>query len=105
LDFRLFYASNLVHFHSEETNFLSLLQERATDDEIRAIDKPIYESMSGIEIVEMLEQLLPPANIFEKKNILEDLKSFNAASFKCAIPQIRKILTQKEAAETLIDEN
>lgn len=105
LDFRIFYAFNLVHFHSEETNFLSLLQERATDDEIRAIDKPIYESMSGLDIVEMLEQLLPPANISEKKNILDDLRSFNAASFKCAIPQIRKILTQREAEEALINEN
>lgn len=96
LDFRAFYASNLIHFYNEETNFLNLLQERATDDEIRAIDKPIYESMSSADIVEMLEQLLPPVNISEKKNILNDLKKFNVDNFECAIPEIRNILTKDE---------
>ncbi len=101
LDFRKFYASNLVHFYDEETSFLSLLQERATDDEIRAIDKPIYQDMSDNDIVEMLERLLPPTNISEKKNILDDLKSFNALNFERALPEIKRILTQKEAAEIL----
>jgi hypothetical protein len=99
LEFRKFYAANLIHFYDEETTFLSLLQERATDDEIRAIDKPIYQSMSDNDIVEMLEQLLPPANIDEKKNILADLKSFNTFNFARALPNIKKLLTQKEAEE------
>jgi len=99
LEFRKFYAANLIHFYDEETTFLSLLQERATDDEIRAIDKPIYQSMSDNDIVEMLERLLPPTNIDEKKNILDDLKSFNAFNFECALPNIKKLLTQKEAEE------
>lgn len=99
LDFRLFYASNLIHFHNEETIFLSLLQERATDDEIRAIDKPIYQGMSSDDIVEMLKRLLPPVNFTEKKNILDDLKCFNSVNFVRAIPEIRKILTKEEAAK------
>ncbi|MFC3908312.1 hypothetical protein ACFORL_04390 [Legionella dresdenensis] len=101
LDFRKFYASNLVHFYKEETSFLSLLQERATDDEIRAIDKPIYQGMSSDEIVEMLKQLLPALNITEKKNILHDLKNFNAANFGTALPEIRKMLSKEEIAELL----
>lgn len=99
LEFRKFYAANLIHFYDEETTFLSLLQERATDDEIRAIDKSIYQSMSNNDIVEMLTQLLPPANIDEKKNILADLKFFNAFNFECALPSIKKLFTQKEAEE------
>lgn len=101
LDFRIFYASNLVHFHREETIFLSLLQERATDNEIKMIDKPIYESMSSADMVEMLKLLLPPTNISEKKNILDDLMSFNPVNFKNAIPEIRKILTKEEVAELI----
>lgn len=99
LDFRIFYAANLTHFHSEETNFLSLLQERATDDEVRAIDKPIYQSMSSSEIIEMIERLLPPTNIFEKKNILDDLRRFNSDNFEYALPKIRDLFTMEEAAE------
>ncbi len=101
LEFRKFYASNLIHFYDEETTFLSLLQERATDAEIRAIDKLIYQDMSDNDIVEMLERLLPPTNLSEKKNILEDLKSFNALNFDFALPKIKKILTQKETEEIL----
>jgi hypothetical protein len=78
-----------------------LLQERATDDEIRAIDKPIYQDMSDNDIVEMLERLLPPTNISDKKNILDDLKSFNTFNFELALPKLKKILTQKEAEEIL----
>src|SRR5262249_10494893 len=99
LDFRIFYASNLAHFHSEETKFLTMLQERATDNEIRAVDKPIYQNMSSSEIVEMLARLFPPINISEKKNLLEDLKNFNSTNFDYALPEIRKILAQEEAAE------
>lgn len=102
LEFRKFYADNLIHFYDEETAFLSLLQERATDAEIRAIDKPIYQDMSDHDMVEMLEQLLPPTNPSEKKNILDDLKSFNALNFELALPRIKKILTQKEAEEILL---
>jgi hypothetical protein len=101
LEFRKYYATNLIHFYNEETTFLNLLQERATDDEIRAIDKTIYQDMSDNDIVEMLEQLLPPTNVSEKKNILDDLKSFNALNFELAIPKIKKILTPKEAEEIL----
>ncbi len=99
LDFRIFFASNLVHFYDEETILLNMLQDRATDDEIRVIDKPIYQNMSSSEIVEMLEFLLPPISFSEKKNILDDLKNFNPINFEGAIPEIRKILTQEEAAE------
>ncbi len=99
LDFKIFYASNLTHFHNEETNFLSMLQERATDDEIRAIDKPIYQHMSSNEIMEMLAGLFPPINLSEKKNILNDLKNFNPVNFECALPEIRKMLTVAEVAE------
>ena len=101
LEFRKFYATNLIHFYEEETTFLSLLQERATDDEVRATDKPIYQDMSDNDIVEMLQRLLPPTNISEKKNILDDLKSFNTFNFELALPKINKILTQKEAEEIL----
>lgn len=100
LDFRHFYALNLAHFNTEETDLLGLLQNRATDDEIRAIDKQIYQSMSSLEIVGMLESLLPPTNISEKKKILEDIKQFNPANFATAIKGIRKILSTKEALET-----
>jgi hypothetical protein len=101
LDFRKFYAANLIHFYDEETTFLSLLQERATDDEIRALDKPIYQAMSDNDILEMLARLLPPTNISEKKNILNDLKSFNPRNFEFALPKIQKTLTSKEVAEIL----
>ncbi|CDZ76132.1 hypothetical protein BN59_00398 [Legionella massiliensis] len=101
LEFRKFHAVNLIHFYDEETAFLSLLQERATDAEIRAIDKPIYQGMSDNDMVEMLELLLPPTNISEKKNILDDLRAFNANNFELALPKIQKILTSTEAAEIL----
>lgn len=105
LEFRKYYASNLIHFYDEETAFLSLLQARASDAEIRAIDKPIYQDMSANDIVEMVERLLPPTNPSEKKNILDDLKSFNALNFELALPRIKKILTQKEAEEILLKSN
>lgn len=105
LDFRKFYATNLVHFYDEETTFLSMLQDRATDDEIRAIDQPVYQNMSAKDIVQMLEQLLPPANIFDKKNILEDLKSFNPSNFELALPEIQKLLQPTEATEILHEIN
>ncbi|WP_133138803.1 hypothetical protein [Legionella genomosp. 1] len=101
LDFRRFYASNLIHFYEEETSFLSLLLERASDDEIRAIDKPIYQDMNSNDIVEMLEQLLPPTNILEKKTILNDIKRFNSPNFESALPEIKKILTPEEVSEIL----
>jgi len=101
LEFRKFYAVNLIHFYDEETSFLSLLQERASDDQIRTIDKPIYQDMNVNDIVQMLERLLPPTNISEKKNILDDLKSFNALNFEIALPKIQKLLTPNEAAEIL----
>ena len=99
LDFRRFYASNLVHFHIEETDFLVFLQSRASDDEIRAIDKPIYESMTSDEIVEMLESLLPPTNSSEKKEIIEDLRNFNSMNLENSVPRIRGILTSEECIE------
>ncbi|RAP38485.1 hypothetical protein B1207_00935 [Legionella quinlivanii] len=101
LDFRRFYASNLIHFYEEETSFLSLLQERASDDEIRAIDKPIYQDMGSNDILEMLEQLLPPINISEKEAILNDIKRFNNANFVFALPEIKKILSPEEVTEIL----
>lgn len=101
LEFRKFYAANLLHFYEEETSFLSLLQERASDDQIRAIDKPIYQDMSDHDTVEMLERLLPPTNISDKKNILDDLKSFNPLNFEIALPKIQKILKPNEVAEIL----
>lgn len=99
LDFRSFYASNLMHFYREETDFLRLLQAKATDSAIRAIDEPIYGSMTSGDISEMLCSLLPPANILEKRKILEDLKEFNPKNFSLAIPEIRKILSEDEAVE------
>lgn len=99
LDFRKFYASNLVHFYEEETNFLSLLQARASDEEIKAIDKPIYQGMSSSDLVEMIKHLFPPLNISEKKNILEDLKYFNAANFESALPEIRMMFRSEELVE------
>lgn len=101
LDFRRFYASNLNHFYEEETSFLSLLEERASDDEIRAIDKPIYQDMGSNDILEMLEQLLPPINISEKEAILNDIKRFNNANFVFALPEIKKILSPEEVSEIL----
>lgn len=99
LEFRKFYASNLVHFYEEETHFLSLLQARATDDEIRAIDKPIYQNMSSIDLVEMLKHLFPPLNISEKKTILDDLRCYNGTNFNAALSEIRMMFTSKEAVE------
>lgn len=96
LDFRKFYATNLMHFYEEETNFLLLLQQKATDEEIRAIDKPIYQSMSSEDIVEMLAHLLPPTNSFEKEKILDDIRCYNAANFELASQEIKKILKPKE---------
>lgn len=101
LEFRKYYADNLLHLYDEETTFLSLLQERATDAEIRAIDKPIYESMSDNDIVEMLKHLLPRMNISEKKHILDDLKSFNSINFEAALPKIQTMFTPKEIVEIL----
>lgn len=99
LNFRNFYASNLMHFYNEETDFLDLLQKRATDEQIRAIDKPIYQEMSSSEMLEMLERLLPPTNVYEKKKILNDLMNFNAANFACAREKILNFLTRDEVAE------
>ncbi|KTD36512.1 hypothetical protein Lnau_1496 [Legionella nautarum] len=101
LDFRKFYASNLVHFYEEETSFLSLLQARATDEEIRAIDKPIYQGMSSGDIVEMIKQLFPPLNMSDKKNILEDLKCFNTANFESALSELRMMFRSEEFVEIL----
>lgn len=99
LEFRKFYADNLSHFYEEETRVLSLLQERASDEEIRAIDQLIYQSMSANDMVDMLLVLLPPVNISEKKHILKDLKAFNAHHFERAFPEIKKMLSAKEAEE------
>jgi ArsR family metal-binding transcriptional regulator len=57
--------------------------------------------MSDNDILEMLEQLLPPTNISEKKNILDDLRSFNTNNFELALTKIKKILTPREVAEIL----
>jgi hypothetical protein len=92
LNFRILYSVNLSHFYEEETTFLSLLQARATDEEIRAIDKSIYQSMNSVDIVEMLKHLLPPTNSSEKKSILDDLKHFNPHNFDAALQQIKGLL-------------
>jgi len=92
LSFRIFYSANLSYFYEEETTFLGMLQARASDEEIRAIDKPIYESLSSDDMVEMLTNLLPPANTSEKKNILDDLKHFNPHNFDAALQQIKGLL-------------
>lgn len=74
LAYRKFVADNLLHLHEEETKLLPELQRLCTDEELRAIENPIYEIMTSDEMAEMLQVLFPHMNPSDKYAFLTDIK-------------------------------
>lgn len=74
LAYRKFVADNLLHLHEEETKLLPELQRLCTDEELRAIEHPIYEVMTSDEMKEMLQVLFPHMNPSDKYAFLTDIK-------------------------------
>ncbi len=74
LAYRKFVADNLLHLHEEETKLLPELQRLCTDEELRAIEHPIYEVMTSDEMTDMLQVLFPHMNPSDKHAFLTDIK-------------------------------
>ncbi len=74
LVYRKFVGDNILHLHEEETKLLPELQRLCTDEELRAIEHPIYDLMTVDEMVEMLQVLFPHMNFSDKCAFLTDIK-------------------------------
>lgn len=74
LAYRKFVGDNLLHLHEEETKLLPELQRVCTDEELRAIEHPIYEIMTLEEMVGMVKVLFPHMNFSDKCAFLTDIK-------------------------------
>lgn len=74
LAYRKFVGDNLLHLHEEETTILPELQRLCSDEELRAIEHPIYAQMNAEEMVEMVQVLFPHMNLSDKCAFLTDIK-------------------------------
>jgi hypothetical protein len=74
LAYRKFVGDNLLHLHEEETKLLPELQKLCTDEELRAIEHPIYNVMTVEEMMEMVQVLFPHMNFSDKCAFLTDIK-------------------------------
>ena len=74
LAYRKFVGDNLLHLHEEETKILPELQRICTDEELRAIEHPIYDMMTTEEMVEMVQVLFPHMNFSDKCAFITDIK-------------------------------
>ncbi len=74
LAYRKFVGDNLLHLHEEETKLLPELQRLCTDEELRAIEHPIYDLMTVEQMVEMVQVLFPHMNFSDKCAFLTDIK-------------------------------
>ena len=73
LAYRKFVGDNLLHLHEEETKLLPELQRLCTDEELRAIEHPIYDLMSPEDIAEMIKVLFPHMNPSDQQAFLTDI--------------------------------
>lgn len=74
LAYRKFVGDNLLHLHEEETKLFPELQRLCTDEELRAIEHPIYNVMTVEEMIEMVQVLFPHMNFSDKCAFLVDIK-------------------------------
>lgn len=96
LAFRKFVGDNLLHLHEEETKLLPELQRLCTDEELRAIEHPIYKIMTVEEMVEMVQVLFPHMNFSDKCAFLTDIKLAEPQKFLGLWEKASSFLTTAE---------
>lgn len=96
LAYRKFVGDNLLHLHEEETKLLPELQKLCTDEELRAIEHPIYELMTAEEMVEMVQVLFPHMNFSDKYAFLTDIRLAQPQKFEQLWHKATKFLNTKE---------
>lgn len=90
LAYRKFVGENLLHLHEEETKILPELQRLYSDEELRAIEHPIYREMTVDELKEMLEVLFPHMNPSDRSAFLSDIKEADPLKFTAYESIIKK---------------
>jgi len=96
LAYRKFVGENLLHLHEEETKLLPELQRLCTDDELRAIEHPIYEQMSAEDLRDMLQILFPHMNFSDKCAFLTDIKLAQPEKFLQLWDTAREFMSKEE---------
>lgn len=82
LIYRKFVGNNLLHLHEEETKLLPELQKLCTDEELRALEHPTYNTMTVEEMIEMLQVLFPHMNFSDKCAFLTDIELAEPQKFQ-----------------------
>lgn len=96
LAYRKFVGDNLLHLHEEETKLLPELQRLCTDEELRAIEHPTYNAMTGEDIAEMVQVLFPHMNFSDKCAFLTDIKLAEPQKFQQLWDKADRFLTAVE---------
>lgn len=96
LAYRKFVGDNLLHLHEEETKLLPELQKLCTDDELRALEHPTYNTMTVEEMIEMLQGLFPHMNFSDKYAFLTDIKLAEPQKFLQLCDKANCFLTAEE---------
>lgn len=99
LTFRKFVGDNLLHLHEEETKLLPELQRLCTDEELRAIEHPTYDSMTAKEMREMVQDLFPHMNFSDKCAFLTDIKLAQPQKFQELWEEANCFLSSEEIAK------
>lgn len=96
LTYRKFVGDNLLHLHEEETKILPELQKLCTDEELRAIEYPIYDIMTAEEMVDMVLNLFPHMNFSDKCAFLTDIKLAQPKKFSELWKKVDQFLSAEE---------
>ncbi len=96
LAYRKFVGDNLLHLHEEETKLLPELQRLCTDEELRAIEYPTYNTMTVMEMVNMVQHLFPQMNFSDKCAFLTDIRIAEPQKFLQLWNQANCFLTDEE---------
>lgn len=91
LAYRKFVGDNLHHLHEEETKILPELQRLCTDEELRAIEHPIYAMMTVDDMVAMLQVLFPHMNKSDKSAFLTDIQLAQPEKFALLSDRLKRL--------------
>jgi hemerythrin-like domain-containing protein len=81
LSYRLLLIDNLQHFHEEETVIMPALQQLYSDDELKSVDRHVYQEMTAEDMMAMMEVLSPHMDPSDTEFFLKDIKDAEPEKF------------------------
>ncbi len=79
--YRQFLIEQLQHFQQEETQLMPVLQQHYSDEELKKVDRAVYQQMTSNELLEMLQVLLPYMDANDKTFFLNDIQEAEPEKF------------------------